>query len=91
MLKVTLRLHSDIERALREKARLSGLSLETYLQELAERDAAGGNGSPPSPPTAEAQSLDEFERQLDELSAGLPALPILPAALSRADVYGEHD
>jgi len=88
---VTLQLHPDTERKLREKARLSGLSLETYLQELAERDATGGNGTPAVSPGAEAQSLDEFERLLDELSAGLTSLPVLPADLARADLYGEHD
>jgi hypothetical protein len=44
MSRVTLELPSDTERKLREKARLSGQTLETYLQALAEQAAANDVG-----------------------------------------------
>jgi hypothetical protein len=45
---VTLRLLPETEQKLRAKANQLGLTVETFLQELAERAAA--TGSPPSPP-----------------------------------------
>jgi hypothetical protein len=36
-------------------------------------------------------TAEEFDRLLDEFSAGLPALPSLPNDFSRVDIYGEHD
>lgn len=34
--------------------------------------------------------LQEFDRVLDEFNAG-PAVPLLPADRSRADIYADHD
>jgi len=88
MNKVTIQLHAGTEQKLRERAALWGISLEDYLQELAQRDAANGTvlslekGKLP---------LDEFDRLLEEISEGLPALPSLPADFSRKDIYGDHD
>src|SRR5207248_275067 len=66
MHRVTLELQPDTEQRLREKAHLSGLSLESYLQRLAEREATGENGVPSTRPVETQLSLDDFERQLDE-------------------------
>jgi hypothetical protein len=84
-LKMAVHLHlaPDTERLLKEKAAKSGQTLEAYLNTIAERVAQEpdiGHGKSPA-------DLDEFERGLDELSEGLPALP---ADFSRADIYGEH-
>jgi hypothetical protein len=81
---ITLHLPADTERALREKAARTGLTVETYLQQVAEREAAG--------PADRSNDLsaDEFERALDDLAAG-PPLPSLPADFSRADIYTDHD
>lgn len=45
---VTLNLPPETERRLKEKAARTGLSLEVYLQQLAEREAVDGNGAAPS-------------------------------------------
>jgi hypothetical protein len=54
---VTLQLRHETEETLRQKASRRGLTLEAYLQELAEREAAGANG-PQAP--AGKPSLDEL-------------------------------
>ncbi len=43
------------------------------------------------PQFGSAPALTEFDRQLDELSLGLPALPLLPPEFARADLYADHD
>jgi hypothetical protein len=85
---VLVHLSPDTERILREKATRSGLTLESYLQRLADREAQAGNGTPHP---GDDLSPEEFERCLDELSEGLPPLTSLPEDFSRADIYGEHD
>ncbi len=90
---LTLALPDDVHRRLLDLSRRRGESPEALAQALvadAIRRADGGpeaagrtNGAVASP--------EEFERQLDELSAGLPPLPPLPADFARADAYGEHD
>jgi hypothetical protein len=54
---VTIELAADTEQKLREQASRSGKSLETYVQELAERatqdQAAAGPSATPSAPTEE--------------------------------------
>jgi len=47
-------------------------------------------GSAKPDQTAE-MPLDEFDRWLDELSAGTERLPSLPTDFSRADIYQDHD
>ena len=81
---ITLHLPPDTEDSLRAKAASAGLTVETYLRQLAEPDAAGVAG-----PAAEP-SAAEFHQLLDELAAG-PSLPSLPVDFSRADVYEGHD
>ena len=88
MSNITLQLSPDTERLLREKARRQGQTLESYLQHLAEQDARSANGL--YDPASQV-SLAEFERGLDDLSAGLPPIVPLPADFSRADIYAEHD
>jgi hypothetical protein len=48
MSSVTLQLHPDTERRLREQASRSGQTLETYLQQLAEQAAAAEGSAAPS-------------------------------------------
>lgn len=43
---VTLNLAPETERRLKEKAARTGLTLEAYLQQLAEREALDGAGAP---------------------------------------------
>lgn len=88
---VTLTLAPDTERRLRERAAESGLTLEAYLQRIVERETSGTDGAATASGPRQPPSLEEFDRLLDELSEGLPALPLLPADFSRADVYTDHD
>jgi hypothetical protein len=83
MASVTLHLSGETERKLRERATHFGQTLEGYLEQLAEQEAATPGWGPMLPE-------GEFERLLEELSAG-PALPHLLADFSRADVYADHD
>jgi hypothetical protein len=45
---VTVHLPPETERTLRQKATSAGLSLEVYLQKLAQRDAEGGTPTSPT-------------------------------------------
>ena len=67
---------------LRDQAKVREITLDTYLQRLAE---SGGNG------VVNTQlSVAELERYLDDLAAG-PSLTPLPGDFSQADIYAEHD
>ena len=89
---VTVQLAPDTERKLRHQANQVGLTLEAYLQWLAERAVAGGTSSAPGGEAVEQPRYisdprptpAEFERLLGNLAAG-PSLPVLPADFSRAD------
>ncbi len=83
---VQLNLAPETERVLREHAARNGRTLEALLEEMADREARSIDAAPDTGP----QDPDDFERGLDELAEGLPALPRLPADFSRADIYGEH-
>jgi hypothetical protein len=65
----------------RAAAQQRGLSVEAYLRRLAETLA---------PSDTEPVSHEEFERNLDEVAAGLNLQP-LPPDFSRADIYFDHD
>jgi len=45
----------------------------------------------PTPGEVRPFSPEEFDRDMDELAAGLEELPILPEDFSRADIYVDHD
>jgi plasmid stability protein len=87
---ITIQLPTDTETKLRQKAAASGKSLESYLQDLAQRDAREDSDSA-ALSDGESISLAEFELLLDELSRNEPPLPALPAEFSRSDIYGDHD
>ncbi len=84
---VTVSFSVEVGRQLEEKASRNGQTLAGYLESLAETDVRESD----STPAASAElSNNEFDRLLDELSAG-PALPNLAADFSRADIYADHD
>lgn len=93
---LTIHLPDDLERRLRSLADREGRSIEQYVLNLIERDAAGPEGRRASEDSGtqpgEAPELTdvEFESLLDELASG-PPLPHMPADISRADIYAEHD
>jgi len=83
---VQLNLAAQTERVLKAKAAQNGHTLEVYLETLVAREAQGADGAS----WMEPANQEEWERGLEELAEGLPALPTLPADFSRADIYGEH-
>ncbi len=83
---LTLNLSPEVVRKLAEKAAAQGQTVEAFVTEMVGMDARGTNGATPLTEISD----DEFEKLLDELSAG-PALPVLPADFSRADIYSDHD
>src|SRR5437016_2528868 len=83
---IRINLAPETERVLKARATEVGQTLETFLEEIANREAEILKGGPRQTPS----NLAEFERRLDELSEGLPQLPTLPADFSRTDIYGEH-
>jgi hypothetical protein len=87
MASVTLHFRPETEQLLRERATRRGQTLERFLEQLAERETEAD-----VPPPDQGQPLDdqEFDRLLDELSAG-PRLSHLPADFSLADIYSDHD
>jgi len=87
---VTLQLSPETEQLLRLKAAQQGLGLETYLNQLAERDAHTVNGQSEAASTVQI-SPAEFDRVIEELSEGLPPLPTLPTDWSRDQLYADHD
>ncbi len=93
---LTIHLPDDLERRLRSLADREGRSIEQYVLNLIERDAAGSEGrrvsedSGARPGQAPALTDAEFEILLDKLASG-PPLPHPPADFSRADIYTEHD
>jgi hypothetical protein len=87
MTSVTLHLRPETERRLREKASRRAVTLEKYLEQLAEREA---EADAPTADLAPQLTDAEFDRLLDELSSG-PRLPHLPGDFSRADIYSDHD
>jgi len=68
---------------LRAKATAHRLSLDAYLRILVEKDVI--------PEPAPQPLLEEFDRDMDALAAGLEGLPVLPRDFSRADIYADHD
>ena len=48
---VTLHFNPETERKLREQAAGLGLTLEVYLERIAEREVMNGPGPPPQPPS----------------------------------------
>jgi hypothetical protein len=73
--------------ALRSRAAARGMTVGDYLMGL----ASASDASPAATAAAETLATNEFDRLLDELPAGLPALAPLPVNHSRADIYDEHE
>ena len=84
MTSVTLHFRDETEQMLRENATRRGQTLEAYLEQLAEREA---DANVPATEPWRQLTDNEFDRLLDELSAGpgprLSHLPVdsLPASI----------
>ena len=79
----TIEVTRETAAMLRAKATAHRLSLDAYLRILVEKDVA--------PEPAPQPRLEEFDRDMDALAAGLEGLPVLPHDFSRADIYADHD
>jgi hypothetical protein len=73
---------ADLLAKLRVQAKAHGLTFEAYLQQFIE---------PVQPDSANAVSLLEFDRVLNELAQTPISGPSLPADFSRADIYADHN
>jgi hypothetical protein len=90
MATITINLPPDTEDTLRQKASANGRTLESFVQQLIQKEVLATSGPPvrlPQPPL----SLAEFESVLDELVETFPPAPSLPVDFSRAEIYAEHD
>jgi hypothetical protein len=81
----TLQLDPEMERTLAEQARLHGVSIARYIQEILARQLAlqtrGHNLSEP-----------EFEAALDAMTVYSDRIPVLPlSAFRRDEIYRDHD
>jgi hypothetical protein len=88
MTTVTIQLHPETEKWLRQRVSRLGMSLEAYVQELAERAAMeeANQGPAPTPPTHPVLSPEEW---VAEWRALVESQPIRPVILddSRASFY----
>jgi hypothetical protein len=83
MMTVQIEVAQDTAQILQANAAMRKISLDDYLRQLAEADSLKA--------TAPNLSLEEFDRDMDELALGLGELPVLPQDFSRADIYADHD
>jgi hypothetical protein len=83
---ITLELTPHVAASLVAQAQARGVSLDTYVRNLIEAQAAAvDHREQPMP-------LEPFEAELDALAADSETLPSLPAeALTRESFYQDHD
>ena len=84
MATITINLPADTEDTLRQKASANGTTLESFVQELAQKEALATCGNP-VPLLRPPLPLAEFDSVLDELAESFPPAPSLPVDFSRAD------
>jgi hypothetical protein len=68
------------------QARMRGMPVETYVEELLARQAAAGSAGAAQPRTAE-----EIRAWLDALAQFSDKIPPLPETISREWIYQDHD
>ena len=81
----TLQLDPEMERTLAEQARLHGVSMARYIQEiLALQIALQASGN--------RLNEEEFEAALDAMTVYSDKIPVLPLdAFRRDEIYRDHD
>lgn len=85
-MRITLELTPNVAARLAAQAQARGLSLDTYVRNLIEEQAAAVDHR------AQHMPLEQFEAELDALAADSETLPYLPAeALTRESFYQDHD
>ena len=81
----TVQLDPKMERALAEQARLHGVSMATYIQEILARQIALQAGD-------NKLSEDEFEAALDAMTVYSDKIPVLSLDVFRRDeIYRDHN
>jgi hypothetical protein len=81
----TLQLDPEMERTLAEQARLQGVSMTTYIQEILARQLA-------LQASDNKLSEEEFEAALDAMTVYSDKIPVLPlGAFRRNEIYRDHD
>lgn len=81
----TLQLDPEMERTLAEQARLHGVSMAKYIQEILARQLALQT-------SAHNLSEQEFEAALDAMTIYSERIPVLPlGAFRRDEIYRDHD
>jgi hypothetical protein len=88
MTTIILQLDSSVEKKLPEKAHLRGLTLETYLQQLAEENVRDANGAtaPVVAPVSAVESGESWSSEWRAWAASHATLPIV-ADDSRESIY----
>ena len=83
---ITLELTPHVAASLAAQAQARGVSLDTYVRNLIEAQAAAVD------PREQYMPLEPFEAELDALAADSETLPSLPAeALTRERFSQDHD
>ena len=81
----TLQLDPEMERTLAEQARLHGVSIAKYIQEILARQLARQT-------SGHNLSEQEFEAALDAMTVYSDRIPVLPlSAFRRDEIYRDHD
>ena len=81
----TFQLDPEMERTLAEQARLHGVSMARYIQQLLARQLA-------LQASGHKLSEEEFEAALDAMTVYSEKIPVLPLhALRRDEIYRDHD
>jgi len=81
----TLQLDPEMERRLAEQARLHGVSIAKYIQEILARQLALQT-------SGHNLSEQEFEAALDAMTVYSDRIPVLPlSAFRRDEIYRDHD
>jgi hypothetical protein len=76
----------NVPEELAARARMRGISIETYVEELLTRQVAAGAAAAPKPRTPE-----QIGAWLDELAQFSDEIPPLPEIISREWLYQDHD
>ncbi|MFL6386471.1 MAG: hypothetical protein ACJ71U_03185 [Terriglobales bacterium] len=81
----TFQLDPEMERTLAEQARVHGVSMARYIQELLARQLS-------LQASGHKLSEEEFEAALDAMTVYSEKIPVLPLrALRRDEIYRDHD
>jgi len=83
---ITLELTPNVSASLAAQAQARGVSLDTYVRNLLEAQAAAVDQR------EQHMTLEQFDAELDALAAESETLPYLPAeALTRESFYQDHN